>query len=442
LEPSAKAERKYLERYAEPESRLAERLGAFGHAVVVPACGEGEELVEMLRSVPRGALGEVLVVLVVNGKKNSAAWVHEANRSVRGRLQRAFGERKEESLSRDPPAHLLPFDAGHILLVDRSGPAHRFDDDQGVGLARKIGGDLAARLHGAGRLASPFVHSTDADVALPEDYFERVSSRPDASALLYPFAHVPEKDPALARAVLLYEISLRYYVLGLAFAGSPWAYHTIGSTIASRAGAYVRVRGFPKRDAAEDFYLLAKLAKVGPVVSLAGRPIAIRGRASDRVPFGTGAAVRRLAAPEAPPFALYDPRLFRYLRAWLYVLGAVDVRASDRDLDDEIGEACMRDSLDPAPLVGALAASGARAAVASARRRSTSTEALQRHLATWFDAFRTLKLLHTLQRGGVAPRPWADALRDAPFIREAGEGSEQLERLAELCERLASMERR
>ena len=44
------AERKYLDRYAEPEAAVAERVGAFGHALVVPAYGEGELLVEMLHS--------------------------------------------------------------------------------------------------------------------------------------------------------------------------------------------------------------------------------------------------------------------------------------------------------------------------------------------------------------------------------------------------------
>jgi hypothetical protein len=243
---------------------------------------------------------------------------------------------------------------------------------------------------------------------------------------------VPDADPALARAVLLYEISLRYYVLGLAFAGSPWAYHTIGSTIAARAGAYVRVRGFPKRDAAEDFYLLSKLAKVGPIASLGGRPIALRGRTSDRVPFGTGAAVRRIAAG-VTPFTMYDPRLFVYLRAWLRALG---------DLEGDVREACAVESLDPAPLVAATADMGAAEAIASARRRSTSAQAARRHMVTWFDAFRTLKLLHGLQRAGSSPRPWSDALREAPFTRDAWLPGENLDRLTELCERLAAMERR
>ncbi len=435
MESRGKAERKYLDRYAEPEAILADRLGDFGHALVVPAYGEGESLVDMLASVPRGVLGDVLVVLVVNGKASSPGWVHEANGAVLARIRAAFGRGTIEMLSRDPPARLLEFGPGRIFAIDRSDPPHRFPDDQGVGLARKIGGDLAARLHAAGKLASPFFHTTDADVVLPEDYFERAGRSPGAMTLLYPFTHVPDRDPALARAVLLYEISLRYYVLGLRFAGSPYAYHTIGSTIATRAGAYVRVRGFPKRDAGEDFYLLSKLAKLGPVATLHGRPIAIRGRASDRVPFGTGAAVRRLAGPGAAPFTMYDPRLFLYVRAWLSALDDGDLR-----------EACARESLDPEPLESATAAMGAQEAILSARRRSTSSEALRRHLATWFDAFRTLKLIHLLQRSALAPRRWADALRDAPFTREAIEGAsdlgEDLDRLRQLCDRLATLEAR
>ena len=66
----------------------------------------------------------------------------------------------------------------------------------------------------------------------------------------------------------LYEYSLRYYVAGLTYAQSPYAFHTIGSTMAVNAEHYASVRGFPRREAGEDFYLLNKLAKVGSVHTL------------------------------------------------------------------------------------------------------------------------------------------------------------------------------
>jgi hypothetical protein len=446
LLPSGKAEQKYFERYAEPEAKLADRIGPVGHVLVVPAYGEGDLLVQMLESVPRGTRGEVLVVVVVNGKASAPSWVHEENRAVIGRMRRAFGERAEEIVSRDPPARLFAFARGRVLVIDRSDEKHWLPSDQGVGLARKIGVDLATRLHAMGRVASSFVHSTDADVVLPEDYFERSDEHEAEAALVYPFSHRPDDDPVRARAVLLYEISLRYYVLGLAFARSPHARHTIGSTIVTRAGAYVRVRGFPKRDAAEDFYILSKLAKVGPIASLGGKPIVISGRASSRVPFGTGAAVRRIASDDPRAFTMYDPRLFRYLGAWLEALDAIDLLGAPGDVDRAVREACARHDIAEGPLVATIDALGAGAAVASARKRSTSPDAFRRHLHTWFDAFRTLKLVHTLQRLGFTPRPWRDALREAPFARESLRGGERPSEdsgwLRALCESLAQMEPR
>jgi hypothetical protein len=363
--------------------------------------------------------------------------VHEENRDVLDRLRRAFGGQSagEEEVSRDPPARLLGFPSGKILIIDRSAADDWFPDDQGVGLARKIGVDVAVRLAASGGLGSPIVHTTDADVELPDDYFDRRSPA-GAAAIVYPFAHRPSDDPSLARAVLLYEISLRYYVLGLGFAGSRWAYHTIGSTMAVDASAYTVVRGFPRRAAAEDFYLLAKLAKVGRVVSLGGRPIRIRGRASDRVPFGTGAAVTRIAALGAEPFRMYDPTLFRYLRAWLAVLDDVD---EPGPLSARIAAACG--DLDPAPLVTALDALDASKAIEAARRQAKSSATLARHLTTWFDAFRTLKLLHTLQRFAFPPVAWSTALRLAPFTGTLPARSEAtLDELQAICSRLASME--
>jgi len=441
---TGKAERKYLERHAEPEAAIAERLGSFGHAVVIPAFGEGDELFGALGSIPLGPAGDVLAVVVVNGKSSAPAWMHDRNRTTLARCRQMFGV-AGEPIARDPPAWLFKFVAGHVLCLDRSAQEHWFPNDQGVGLARKIGVDLCLRLHTAGRLVSPFIHSTDADVELPSDYFERAAAGPrDAAALLYPFVHRPDDDPDLGRAVLLYEISLRYYVLGLRFAGSRYAFHTIGSTIATHAAAYARVRGVPKRDAAEDFYLLSKLAKVGPIVPLAGRPLTIRGRRSNRVPFGTGAAVGRIAALGSRPFTVYDPRLFVHLRAWLVALADVRLYESDGGLEDGIRQACMKEGIDPAPLLRQGRELGAPAAVASARRRSRTPEALRRHLETWFDAFRTLKLVHALERGGFAPRVWSDALGDAPFARDAlgvvPTEQADLVRLRALCESLARME--
>ena len=440
----AKKESQYLERHAAPEATLADHLGSFGHAIVLPAYGEGDDLVQALRSVPAGSLGEVLVVLVVNGRSNSPAWVHERNHEVPGRLRDAFGG-KDEQLVGDPPARLLRFAPGRILVVDRASPDHLLPDDQGVGLARKLGADLCLRLHATGRLRSPFIHSTDADVELPPDYFARpaLAQSPRPAALLYPFVHRPEDDAALAQAIALYEVSLRYYVLGLAYARSPYAYHSIGSTLAVNAASYEIVRGFPRRMAGEDFYLLSKLAKVGSIARLSGAPIVLRGRPSDRVPFGTGPAVRRIAEAGADRFTLYDPSLFDYLQAWLATLSAIAF-GTINDLEALVRESCASRGLKPDRLMAAVEGLGAPDAVVRAASESKDTESLARRLATWFDAFRTLKLLHALQEHNYPKVPWRDALRRAPFAATAISGGEvpsDASSIRLVAERLALLER-
>src|SRR5689334_16216679 len=89
---TGKAQQQYLERYAEPEAKIADRLeGTFGHALVLPAYDESDDLMRALQSVPKGPDGEVLVVLVVNGTAEAPAWVHERNTGVLALLRGQYG---------------------------------------------------------------------------------------------------------------------------------------------------------------------------------------------------------------------------------------------------------------------------------------------------------------------------------------------------------------
>jgi hypothetical protein len=237
----------------------------------------------------------------------------------------------------------------------------------------------------------------------------------DAAALVYPFSHRGEEDVALARAAQLYEVSLRYYVLGLASAASPYAHHTIGSTLAVDAVAYAKVRGVPKRTAAEDFYLLGKLAKIGPIVRLGGATISVSGRVSRRVPFGTGPAVERIARKES--FTLYHPRIFAGLAVWLAAMSDLTHQSANGAFAKRLIERSGEAGMDATPLLEMAAHPSIAAALDAARRHAKHAAKFQQHLVTWFDAFRTLKFVHGLEARGLAPLPWFDALRDAPFAR-------------------------
>jgi hypothetical protein len=407
----------YLARHAEPEAALAGKLpGSFGHALVIPAYGERESLFSLLGSVPGGPGGPVLIVLVLNARADSPRAVHETNEEVRKRLAKELAP--AAGLSPELPARAYSIRGGTLLLVDRALPDRFLPEGQGVGLARKIGNDLVLVLRAGGRVASPWIHNTDADTVLPNDYFEQTAALdPEGTgAAIYAFEHRFDPDPAQAEAARLYEISLRYNVLGLAWADSPYAYHSMGSCLAIPAKAYAQVRGFPKRNALEDFHALNKLAKVGRILRLTGQPLLLEGRISERVPISTGKAIAGLVSRRGAlaGFQLYHPAVFAHLAAWLRVLGSIarsrgDTRAPLAELPAD--SPFFRTDL----LLGALEEIGAFRAIREAIPLSSDETTLLRHLHTWFDALRTVQLIHALRDGGLPSTGWLQALAEAPF---------------------------
>src|SRR5690606_16125567 len=121
----------------------------------------------------------------------------------------------------------------------------------------------------------------------------------------------------------------RHYVMGLRHARSPQAFHAIGSTLAIDADSYAAVRGMPRREAGEDFHLLAKLRKLGPIATAPTAPLGLRARRSARTPFGTGRAVARLLEDENAPM-FEHPAAFDLLRGWLETLERHDGSSSAR----------------------------------------------------------------------------------------------------------------
>ena len=388
---------KYLARYAEPEvGNLSWIKGHWDTVVCIPACQEDDSLVETLEKMSAvKAADKALAVVVINGSEDADPAVHQANQQAAEQLRfRCQMDAERDSLGK--------LGCLSVLLLDRFSVERLLPQGQGVGLARKIACDVALALVADGRVLGPWIRCTDADVEVPDDYFLSLPNGlagEGVSAAIYPFVHVPEGDALQKEAMRLYEAYLYYYVAGLKRAGSPYAYHTIGSLIAINATSYAVVRGFPKRQAGEDFYLLNKLAKVGRVVQAEGTPVEIRGRVSHRVPFGTGAAVQTIRAQLAAgsDYQVYHPKVFDALGVWLQALqdfsndpSLDSLRKTIHTASDDWGE----------QLLLALEGQGAFSAVLKASEQ-VSGKQLFRRLMEWFDAFRTMKLIHALRDMGL-----------------------------------------
>ena len=310
----------YLANYAEPEARLLRdnrshphniRWAAMAHdcrwqgCLVIPAFDEPfQGLQKQIQSI---ADDQVLMILVINAPEN-------ARQEALERTQELYEQMTTEQ-------------HGHVLIVDRISTPRRIHPKQGVGMARKIGTDLALALIEQGRIRSPWILQSDADVVFPPAYTNLVhqaAHQIQSGAKIFPHTHF-SNDPTLHFAAQLYDKHMNYYVDGLRSAGSPYAHHSLGSTIAIHAMTYASIRGYPKRSAGEDFYLLNKTRKIAPIETLTGPILNIEARLSERVPFGTGPALSDIVAglhrdPSGNAYFSYHPKSFEALRSAISAL--------------------------------------------------------------------------------------------------------------------------
>jgi hypothetical protein len=410
------AARRYRERHVEgnlPAPPTGSAL--WRHVVVIPAYSESGEVLLTLQELACQA-DNFLAILVINRPDSDGdALANEALRDAIMALPRARDVAGLHPIGRNCA----------VLLCDTEQDRGPLPADEGVGLARKIGCDIAWQWIDRGAIATHWIHCSDADARLPGDYFERTRGiGPGTAAVTYPFAHRPGDDEPCNRATCHYELRLHHYVLGLEYAGSPYAYHSLGSCLAVEQQAYARVRGFPRRAAAEDFYLLNKLAKVGQIRRLGGECIELASRRSHRVPFGTGPAVERISRGDLSATGFYHPRSFQALRAVLAVAGdpaaasASDLPAAlqSSGLDRELAAECAR----------AMAALGWRSALDHCLRHGKGEEQFSRHFHQWFDAFRTLKFIHALRERYLPQQSLVDLATLAPSLWPATPSQDRL----------------
>lgn len=397
---------KYLRDYAEQELTELAYLSItkqYHYVLVIPAYKETTKFIERFC---QSALSQqnVLIIFVINQPD-----IDDDKKPQHLLYQQAccFGQQyaKTKSLT------LIDLEASNssLLLVNRY--ECPIPVKQGVGLARKIGCDLALSLIHQNIVTSQFIASSDADAVLPDDYFQQqsqllvVSNAEQITAAYYNFSHACENiDIHLANQQ--YEKALRYYVAGLIYAGSAYAFFTIGSILVFSSKAYANVRGFPKKSAGEDFYLLNKLAKLGQVKYIKSSVIQLEARLSDRVPFGTGPAVSRIIElnKTQQAYCYYHPNVFIALK---HVLAKVDTMFDALNhIDVWLHQLSIIEQQ-------ALISIGFNQFIA--KHQHNTKKQFYKQWQTWFDAFKTLKFIHAVREQEQPDIPLTEALKLAPF---------------------------
>jgi hypothetical protein len=213
-----------------------------------------------------------------------------------------------------------------VFIFDAGQPAIK---NWGVGLARKTGMDEALRRFSTIDRPEGIIASLDADCKTESNYFTSLrkgfKDKKNTACSIY-FEHpldgndYPEN---IYRIITQYELHLRYYILGLKYSGFPYAFHTVGSSLAVRASHYIKAGGMNRRQAGEDFYFIQKLVALGGYFSLNTTTVFPSPRASVRVPFGTGVTVNRLMASKKEPFMTYNINALTSLRQLFSTAGTL-----------------------------------------------------------------------------------------------------------------------
>ena len=389
----------YLQYYSTGErwNLIANDTENISQVVVIPAYAEREMLFSTLASLahnPSSSLDYSFILCVINNKDNSPPDAIKNNLLTITYLEALVKKTSLRRFNTDREIYPLLFTLSDAKLklgyIDASSRGNEIPQNLGgVGMARKIGMDMALRLLKKSSAPRNLILSLDADTLVQNNYLSAIKNyfTPRVKTAIVAYEHqLPEAFEEQA-AICCYEIFLRYWVLGLKYAKSPWAFHSIGSTIVTLTEAYLGVRGMNKREAGEDFYFLSKLAKMGEIGYIKETCVYPSARSSARVPFGTGKRIQRfLAGIHKEEYHLYDPRIFVILAEWLHLM-----KNQFKCGEDEI---LIKTERSHPMLKSFLKNCDFTAVWSKIRRNAKDEKTLTRQFNDWFDGFKTLKLIN------------------------------------------------
>jgi glycosyltransferase involved in cell wall biosynthesis len=201
--------------------------------------------------------------------------------------------------------------AFEIEIINRSSKGKGwFGKHFGVGWARKLAMDLAMTQAAAEDIIVTMDGDSEYDHGYLSAIVEAFVQNQAIKAISIPYYHKLTGNSAEDKAILRYEIYMRYYAINMLRIANPYAFTAIGSAIACTAKAYAGIRGLTPHKSGEDFYFIQKLRKYGPILIHLDACAFPAARFSDRVFFGTGPAMIRGNSGDWSPYPIYPFQFF------------------------------------------------------------------------------------------------------------------------------------
>jgi glycosyltransferase involved in cell wall biosynthesis len=346
------------------------------HICVVIPCYNEPNLIPTLQSLwncerPKRS---VEIIILVNEPENCSEFVKNQNLQTIKDTNEWIGKHSDTKLTY------------HILYKPNLPQKHA-----GVGLARKLGMDEALfRLYQTNNYQG-IVVGFDADSECAPNYFIELENHflnnPQIWGCSINFEHPIEGNAyslEIYQGIILYELHLRYLNQALRFTGHPFAWHTVGSAFAVRMNIYAKQGGMNRRQAGEDFYFLQKIIEAGSFSELNSTCVYPSPRQSDRVFFGTGAAMNKW---------LTDNKLLTYrFESYLVLKQFFDLAEMYFNSTKESIQNSL--NLQPAPLCQFLEREEALAEILKINKNVSSNDAFVKRFFRWFNAFKVIKYLN------------------------------------------------
>ncbi|MDN5204909.1 glycosyltransferase [Fulvivirgaceae bacterium BMA10] len=369
----------YLERYAYPKRLIKSDPNDEVNIIVVIPCFNEPDLITSLISLDQcDAPGcNVEVIIIINEAENCSIDISKRNRQTFDEASQWIYENKSESID------------FHLIYLDNLPKKQA-----GVGLARKIGMDEAVRrFEFLKKHDNGIIVCFDADSQCDKNYFTAIEkhflqySLSPACSIYFEHPLDGKEFPTnIYEGIIYYELFLRYYVSALRYTGFPYAFQTIGSSMAVRSSFYQKQGGMNKKKAGEDFYFLHKLIPLGNYTELNETRVIPSPRISNRVPFGTGKAISQWVEGTGNLNNIYDPRSFMDLKQFI----------EKCDELFRINESQLQRLLDSLPdsISGFLLEQNITKKLIEINNNSSNIKTFKSRFFNWFNGFKVLKFVH------------------------------------------------
>jgi hypothetical protein len=383
---------KYLEKNFNPTWKIEPLYEkTFDNIIVIPALAELNNVKLVIKSLAENDpkyISETLILFVINNTSSAESEIKSQNKSTITYLHNILNNNINDDLT-----EYIRSSGINLSYINASTQGYELPGkDGGVGLARKIGMDLSLKYFNYSTPGKRIMICTDADCTFEKNYITSIVdyfNMKNCGAAVINYEHSMTGSTDITRAIICYELYLRYYLLGLSYAGSLYAFHTIGSTMVCDHECYIKIGGMNKLKAAEDFYFLEKLSKITEIHTIRNTCVYPSPRPSFRVPFGTGQRVSRFLSKVRNEYLIYDPQSFIVLKHWLELLDSL----TKLNLSTILSESKSINL----HLYKFLEENNFVFFWEKICVQNPSKQQMAKQKKFWFDAFRTLKLIHYLR---------------------------------------------